>query len=131
MVERTTPGNNALEPVCLPLEDDRDAQPGRGRYRIGLGRRTLLMLGTLVVYNLAELLGKTMLCIQLLFALVTGHPNGWLLEKGEQLSTVIQRAWRYLLFCDEVPPWPLGRFARRPSTDSVFYRPPFSGTPPE
>ena len=130
MVERMNSGNNALETVHLPIEHDREVNPGRGQYRIGLGRRALLMLGTLIIYNLAELLGKVMLCIQLLFALVTGHPNGWLLEKGEQLSALIQRTWRYLLFCDEVPPWPLGRFVRRPSTDGVFHRPPFSGTPP-
>lgn len=77
--------------------------------RRDLGIRAMFMAGTFVAYNLAEIAAKLTLLAQLVASLFTLRLNSRLLDVGERLSRYINAAWRFLLFREEVPPWPFER----------------------
>lgn len=105
-------GENLRAAAAAGVSGHQQTLPERD-YRRSLGKRALLMVAALIVYSVAEVLAKLTLVVHWLFALATGRPNQRLLEAGDRLSMFIYQLWRYLLFCREVPPWPLDRFAQR------------------
>ncbi len=94
-----------------PKERRRRRAPPAQRYRKRLLWRALFMVAALIVYSVAEVLAKLTLVVHWLFALAMGRPSLRLLSAGDRLSAFIYQLWRFLLFCEDAPPWPLDRWA--------------------
>ena len=91
--------------------------PAAQRYRRSMLWRALFMVAALIVYSVAELLAKLTLLVHLIFALAMGRPSSRLLSAGDRLSVFIYELWRFLIFCQEAPPWPLDRLAQGKLSD--------------
>lgn len=80
---------------------------------LSIGRRVLYMLALLVIYSIVEILAKAVMIVQLIWRLGTGKCQRYLLEFGTKLSAYMFTIWRFLVFCDELPPWPFQQNDRK------------------
>ena len=103
--------DESLEATWAPTKRRRRLTLPAQHYRKRLLWRALFMVAALIVYSVAEVLAKLTLVVHWLFALTMGRPCSRLLSAGDRLSGFIYQLWRFLLFCDEAPPWPLNRWA--------------------
>ena len=109
--------DESLEATWAPKQRRRQPTPPAQRYRKRLLWRALLMVAALLLYSAAELLAKLTLVVHWTFAVAMGRPSSRLLSAGDRLSVFIYQLWRFLLFCQDAPPWPLDRWAHSEAGD--------------